>query len=173
MKEAKLIRNLTLFLIVFLLNSGCLRYSFSGVTIPDSVKTIFIPFFPNQAQTAVPGLPDLINAALIDRFVNQSRLQLSDNRQQADAVIEGRIISYSNKAFSISSEEAANLNRVEIGVQASFLIKSEDKERWNKRFSGFGEFDPAENPINGENQAANDAIEQLVENMFNEALGSW
>jgi hypothetical protein len=163
-----------LFLLAVLLGcTACFRYSFSGVSIPNEVQTIFIPFFPNQAPTAVPGLPDQINTALIDRFVNQSRLRLSNDRNLADAVIDGVIVSYSNKPFSIASNERASLNRVEIAVRATFKYRTEDQPKWNKNFSGFGEYDPAEDPIGGENEAAQLAIQQLVENMFNEALGGW
>jgi hypothetical protein len=143
------------------------------VNIPDDVQTVYIPFFSNKAPTAVPGLADQINSALIDRFVNQSRLRLASSRSNADALVDGVIISYSNKAFSISNQETAALNRVEISVRASFKFAREEKEKWNKNFSGFGEYDPAQDPINGENEAAQEAIEQLVENMFNEALGGW
>lgn len=152
---------------------SCFKYSFSGVSIPNEVQTIFIPFFPNQASTAVPGLPDQINTALVDRFVNQSRLRLSNDRNLADAVIDGIIVSYSNKPFSISSDERASLNRVEIAVRATFKYRTENEPKWNKNFSGFGEYDPSEDPIGGENEAAQLAIQQLVENMFNEALGGW
>lgn len=158
---------------ILLFINSCFRYSLTGVNIPENVQTVFIPFFPNQAPTAVPGLADQINAALINRFVNQSRLRLASNRSNADALVEGVIISYSNKAFSISNNETASLNRVEISVRASFKYASEDKEKWNKTFNGFGEYDPSQDPINGENEAAQEAIEQLVENMFNEALGGW
>jgi hypothetical protein len=137
------------------------------------VQTIFIPFFPNQAPTAVPGLSDQINTALVDRFVNQSRLRLSNDRNVADAVIDGVIISYSNRPFSIASDERASLNRVEIAVRATFKYRTEDEPKWNKSFSGFGDFDPSDDPIGGENEAAQLAIQQLVENMFNEALGGW
>lgn len=171
----KSLRN-SLFLALILascLNLGCFRYSFTGVSIPADVETIFIPFFTNQAQTAVPGLPDLVNEALVDRFVNQSRLRLSNERNQADAVLDGQIIRYSNKPFSISSQEQANLNRVEIAVRVSYKYAKSDQPEWNKEFSGFGEFDPATDPINGENEAAAEAIQQLAETIFNEALGSW
>lgn len=162
------------FIIVILISCiGCFRYSFSGVSIPNEVETIFIPFFPNQAPTAVPGLPDQINSALINRFVNQSRLRLSNDRNLADAVIDGVIVSYSNKPFSIASDERASLNRVEIAVRATFKYRTDNEAKWNKNFSGFGEYDPSEDPIGGENEAAQLAIQQLVENMFNEALGGW
>lgn len=162
-----------LLIVLLLILSGCFRYSLTGVSIPSDIQTIYIPFFPNQAATAVPGLPDQINEALIDRFVNQSRLRLAGSRTNADALIEGVITSYSNKAFSISNDETTALNRVEISVRASFRYANEEQEKWNKTFSGFGEFDPAQDPINGENDAAQEAIQQLVENMFNEALGGW
>lgn len=160
-----------LFLLMSL--SGCIRYSFTGVAIPADVRSIYIPFFPDNSTSGLPYLSDDLTEALINRFVNQSRLNLVGNRDQADAILEGVIISYQNRPFSVAGDQRANLNRVNIGVRASFKFARETQPEWDKTFSGVFEFDPNEDPIDGERNAVLEAMNRVAQNMFTDALGSW
>ena len=153
--------------------SGCVRYSFSGVSIPAEVRTIYIPFFPDNSTSGLAYLADDLNDSLVNRFVNQSRLNLTNDAENADAVIDGRIINYRNSPFSVAGDQTATLNRVDITVRASFKYRSEDKPEWDKSFNGVAEFDPNEDPIEGERNAVLEAMERIAQNMFNDALGSW
>ncbi|MEX0719919.1 MAG: LptE family protein [Balneolaceae bacterium] len=153
--------------------SGCLRYSFTGTSIPPGVETIFIPFFSDQSNSGLGDLSDRLNQALINRFVNQSRLQLANSEGEADAVLEGVITSYSNRPFSIGGDEQTDQNEVVIAVQASFKYTNEDEAEWDKSFRGNFTYDPTENPIEGENTAASSALQQVANNMFSDAVSNW
>ncbi len=165
--------SLLLFLGLLFLSSGCLRYSFTGTSIPDGVNTIYIPFFPDQSNSGFGDLSDRLNLALIERFVNQSRLQLANNESDADAILDGSIVSYSNRPFSIGGDEQANQNQISISVRGSFQYQTEDEALWNKSFTGTFTFDPTDDPINGEEEAADEALEQIANDMFNDAVSSW
>ena len=156
-----------------LLASACVRYSFTGTSIPEGVNTIFIPFFADQSSGEVPDLSDRLNQALVDRFINQSRLQLADNRNGADAVLEGSIVSYSSSPFSVAGDERAEQNQVKISVRAQLQFADKEKSEWNKGFSGTSTYDPNESPIEGETNAAQEALEQIANNMFNDAVSGW
>ncbi len=166
-----------LFLVLLLgttiLQSGCLRYSFTGTSIPEGVNTIYIPFFPDQSNSGFGDLSDRLNQALIERFVNQSRLQLANSESDADAVLDGSIASYSNRPFSIGGDEQATQNQIQISVRGSFQYQSDDEALWNKTFTGSFTFDPTDDPINGEQDAADEALEQIANDMFNDAVSSW
>ena len=155
------------------LNISCLRYSFTGASTPEGVNTIYIPFFPDQSGSGLGDLSDRLNTSLINRFVNQSRLQLASNLDVADAFIEGRIQSYSNRPFSIGGNEQASQNQVNITVQARFQYSTSEEALWNKSFSGSFTYDPTEDPINGELEAASEALAQIANNMFNDAVSNW
>ncbi|HET8865833.1 MAG TPA: LptE family protein [Gracilimonas sp.] len=163
----------TIILCVGFLFNGCLRYSFTGASIPPGVDTIYIPFFPDQSNSGLGDLSDRLNVVLINRFVNQSSLQLANNEAEADAVLDGVITSYSNRPFSIGGDEQTNQNQVTITVRATFQYTSQDEEEWTTSFTGRSNYDPAENPIEGENEAANTALEQVANNMFNDAVSNW
>lgn len=153
--------------------SGCFRYSFTGTSIPADVKSIFIPFFADQSTSGIGDLSDRLNQALINRFVNQTRLQLANSRDQADAVLEGSIVSYRNAPFSISGNEQAEQNEVTITIRATFQYTREEQPEWTSTFSGKGTYDPIDNPIEGETNAAESALTQVVNNMFNDAVSGW
>ncbi len=166
------------FIVVLLLSvgltfSGCFSYSFTGTSIPEGVNSIYIPFFADQSTSGIGDLSDQLNQVLIERFVNQTKLQLANNRSNADAVLEGQITSYRNQPFSVTSEEEASRNEVSISVRATYQYTSEDQPEWSQQFSGSATYDPNEDPIEGEENAASEALEQVVNNMFNDAVSDW
>jgi hypothetical protein len=162
-------------LLAFLLFTitGCVRYSFTGTSIPADVRTIYIPFFPDQSQSGLGDLSDRLNQALVQRFINQSRLSLENDREIADAYIEGAIQNYVNRPFSVAGNEQANLNEVQITVRALFQYADDEEPLWNKNFSGNATYDVLDNPVDGEIEAARQALEQIANNMFNDAVSNW
>lgn len=167
-------KKLVICLIIFpMMITGCISYSFTGTSIPADVRTINIPFFSDQSQSGLGDLSDRLNQALIERFINQSRLSLENNRDDADAYIEGAIQNYVNRPFSIAGDEQANLNEIQITVRAQFQYANDEEPLWNKNFTGSATYDVIENPVDGEIEAAQQALQQIANNMFNDAVSSW
>lgn len=160
-------------LAITLLLTGCITYSFTGTSIPADVNSIYIPFFPDRSQSGLGDLSDRLNRALIDRFVNQSRLSLSNDETNADAFVEGAIQSYVNRPFSIGGDQQANLNEIQITVRATFQYAREDEPLWTKNFTGNATYDVLRNPVDGEIEAAQTALQQISNNMFNDAVSNW
>lgn len=165
--------SLLFLLLISLTVSGCFRYSFTGTSIPEDVNSIYIPFFADQSSSGIGNLSDRLNDALLNRFINQTRLQLADSRAAADAVLEGSIVRYSNEPFSITGEEETSLNEVTINVSATYRYTDKKEPEWNKSFSGAATYDTNENPIEGENTAAEEALSRVADNMFNDAVSGW
>ena len=163
---------LFLLLIGTVLN-GCFRYSFTGTSIPSEVESIYIPFFANQSTSGVGNLSERLNEALINRFVSQTRLQLANTRGAADAVLEGSIVSYTNEPFSITGEEQTSENEVTIRVRATYAYNDRDEPEWTSTFSGSATYDINQNPIEGETIAAEEALTQVANNIFNDAVSDW
>lgn len=167
-------RLLTIFFLgVSLSISGCFNYSFTGTSIPEGVNSIYIPFFADQSSSGIGNLSDQLNQILVERFVNQTKLTLANNRGNADAVLEGQIMRYTNQPFSVTSEEEADQNEVTVTVQAAYEYTSEQEAEWSQSFSGSATYNPNENPIEGEREAARQALQQVVNNMFNDAVSDW
>lgn len=161
-------------LLILLAAGGCFRYSMTGTSIPSDVSSIYIPFFPDQSDSGLGNLSDQLNEALVDRFVNNTRLQLANSRENADAVLDGSIVTYNNRPFTVGGDDEASENRVSITVQATFTYADEDTPVWqSKRFQNNSNYDPGANPIEGENNAAEAALRKISDNIFNEAVGQW
>jgi hypothetical protein len=160
-------------LILVLLVAGCISYSFTGTSIPADVRTIYIPFFPDRSQSGLGDLSDRLNRALINRFVNQSRLSLANDQEDSDAFVEGAIQSYVTRPFSIGGDQQANLNEVQITVRATFQYANDESPLWTKNFNGSATYDVLANPVDGEIEAAEAALQQISNNMFNDAVSSW
>ncbi|MGM0506524.1 MAG: LPS assembly lipoprotein LptE [Bacteroidota bacterium] len=159
--------------LVLLSVGGCVSYSFTGASIPSDVRTVHIPFFDDQSGGGVADLSDQLNRALIQRFVNQSRLSQTGEQQGADAWVEGQIVSYQIRSSSIGGDQQANLNEVTITVRAVFQYADEDEPLYSKNFSGSGTYDVQESPVDGETAAAAQALQQIANNMFNDAVSNW
>lgn len=158
---------------VLIFLSGCISYSFTGTSIPSDVQTVYIPFFPDRSQSGLGDLSDRLNRALINRFINQSRLSLANDQETSDAWLEGAVQSYVNRPFSIGGNEQANRNEVQISVRATFQFASEEEPIYTKTFSGTATYDVIENPVEGELEAAETALQQISDNMFNDAVSNW
>lgn len=166
-------RGLFFALLLAFIASGCFRYSFTGTSIPDDVNSIYIPFFADQSNGGVANLSDQLNEALVNRFVNQTRLQLANSRNGADAVLEGAIVNYTNEAFSVTGEGQTSLNEITITVRATFQYTDKEQAEWSTTFSESATYDTNENPIDGETDAATEALNQIANNMFNDAVSDW
>lgn len=160
-------------ILIIVMLSGCISYSFTGTSIPSNVNDIYIPFFPDRSQSGLGDLSDRLNRALVNRFVNQSRLSLADEQQNADSFVEGAIQNYINRPFSVGGDEQANLNEIQITVRASFQYADDEEPLWTKSFSGNATYDVLENPVDGELEAAGEALQQIANNMFNDAVSNW
>jgi len=153
--------------------SGCLTYSFTGTSIPSDVNTLFIPFMADRSNSGIGDLSERLNQALVQRFINQSRLSLANNQDSADSFLEGTIQSYQNRPFSVGGDEQANLNEVRITVRATFQFAKDEKPLYTKTFTGTSTYDVRDNPLDAEVEAAEEAMQQIANNMFNDAVSNW
>jgi len=160
-------------LTALLLLPGCIQYSFTGTSIPSDVRTIHIPFFPDNSQSGLGDLSDRLNNALVNRFVNQSKLSLEDDRESADSIMEGSIQSYRNRPFSVGGDERANLNEIQISIRATFRFTDSDVPEYSKTLTGSATYDVLEDPVGGEIEAAEEALQQIANNAFNDAVSNW
>lgn len=153
--------------------TSCMSYSFTGTSIPSDVETIYIPFFSDNSQSGLGDLSDRLYNALVNRFVNQSRLSLNNEQESADSWMEGAIQSYQNRPFSVGGDEQANLNEIQIVVRATFQYTDSDEPVYSKSFTGNATYDVLDNPVDGEIEAASEALQQIANNAFNDAVSNW
>lgn len=153
--------------------SACFSYSFSGGNIPPDVNVIFIPYFQDRTNSGQSALAEQLNRSLVNRFINQSRLQLGASESNSDVQLTGALVSYKNSPFSLSGEQISSENRVEIVVKATYKYSKETKPVYDKTFNGFGNYDTRVDPLAGEQAAIVEALDQITRKMFDDAVGQW
>lgn len=109
-----------------LLYAACGYYSTSGRTAGD-IKRIAIPYLENE--TAEPEIEIEITQRIIDGLVKDNTLKVT-SEEDADAVLEGSIIEYSNVPFTFSNELQADQYRLLVGLRVSLLDKKENTYIW-------------------------------------------
>ena len=152
----------------FLLVPGCAYYSFTGASIPDNLNTIAIPLVVDNSLNTIPELSDQLTEALVNLFVNQTRLSLVENEDEADAVLTVEIQRYNNAPSAISGDELAATNRVTITVMVIYEDQTEEKELLRRTFSNFEDYDPLD--INNETVAA---LQNVADDIFTTATSNW
>lgn len=153
--------------------SGCSYYSFSGASIPSNLETIAIPLVVDNSISPVPTLGRDLTDLLSDRFVGRTRLSLTTNESNADALLSVRITRYTNEPRGVTGDERASVNRVTVRAEARYIDQTNNEELLDRSVSGFGDYDPVDDGLDGERVAAQQALERLADDLFSAATSNW
>jgi len=153
--------------------SGCAVYSFSGASIPSNLETISIPIVQDNTSSPANRMGTDLTDLLTDRFVDRTRLSLTTDDSGADALLRARIQRYTNQPTGVSGNERATTNEVTIEVQVRYVDQTKDEELLNQTFSGQASYNPAEAGLTGEQQAAQNALENVADDIFSSATSNW
>ncbi len=166
--------NRRLFLVALLplltLFSGC--YTFSGISIDPSVKTINVRYVENRAPIVAPTLSPIFTQKLKDRITGQTGLTLT-NSEEADLDINGQITNYDVSVAAIQNTQTATLNRLSITVNIIYTSRKNEKENFTQSFTRFADFSATQSIQSVEGQLIPKISDQLVEDIFNRAFANW
>jgi len=153
---------------VSLIFIGCGYYSFSG-SLPPHLETIAVPLFNDR--TAEFGLKEELTDAVIEEFTKDNSLKIAD-RRQADAIIDGNILSIRDQAGAYNANEQVQ----DIKIYLTVKVKCEDlkkrKVMWEETLSHYGIYDPAEG-IESRNEAISEAINKIAGDILNKTVSGW
>jgi hypothetical protein len=158
-------------LMLFVITSCSVKYSFSGASISPQVKTISIQYFQNRASLVQVGLSQNLTDALIDKCKAQTKLSfIKDN---GDVNFEGEISDYNTKPLTVGADAKAATNRFTISVKVKFTNAIEPNLSYEKTFSRYQDYDSNLNLSDVEKTLVELIVEQLIEDIFNEAFVNW
>ena len=169
-------KNNNSYLILFLLFCSWMRcgyYSFSGSALPSHIRTVAIPMFENK--TSEFGVREDMTDALIIKFTQDNTLKVSD-RRSADSIVLGSIINIREQAGAYTANERVNEIRVYVSVQAKFEDIKKRKVIWEESITQWGTYNP-DAPVGEEGttrqDGINEAVEKIVEDIFNKTVSGW
>ena len=151
---------------------ACGVYSFSGATIPAQLETVAVPLAEDRSTGGPPGLDRLLTDALVDRFVDRSRLTLETDEGAADAVVRATIERYAIAPVAVTDQNVAALNRVSLSVRVVVEDRVEDGELLARTFTASEDFAPAAG-LQGEADASATALDQIARDAFTAATSDW
>ncbi|MFN8407240.1 MAG: LptE family protein [Sphingobacteriaceae bacterium] len=151
---------------------SCGIYSFSGASIPETMKTVSIRNFENTAPLVIPYLSQQLTKALEDRVRNNSRLSVI--RSDADAIFEGRITGYNVSATAVQGNNQSTTSRLTITVHVKYQNNLKPELSFEQDFTQFKDFSIVGKPLEAQQQdLITDINQRLTEDIFNRAFANW
>lgn len=151
--------------------SGCRVYSFTGASVPDSIKTIYVKYIDNKARYVNTQLSPRLTDRLKQKINNQTKLTQTNGEANADYVIEAYISDYSVSTSGISNQQAA-MNRLSVSVHISVtnnLANKTDQYDSNRSY----EFKGNTSLQSAEAGLIDNMIRDLSDDIFNRVFSNW
>ena len=151
--------------------SGCGYYSTSSRTAKD-IESVAVPFFENR--TSEPNLEIIVTERVIDNLVADNTLSVEDEKN-ADAVLDGVIVSFQNNPFSFNRELNAQEYHVVVSVEATLYNRKLNEPIWEKQtIRGDGSYfvDSSEQGFRYEDALA-EAIKEITDRILNLTVQDW
>ncbi len=146
-------------------------YSTTSRTAKD-IKSIHVPFFENE--TAEPNLEISVTEQVIDNLVTDNTLKVVPE-DGADAILDGRIVEFTNKPFSFNQDLNAEEYIIVIRVTATLFNRRTNEPIWqDKSFQGDGSYF-IEQVENGRtfDDAVQESLREITERILNLTVQDW
>lgn len=160
-------RTLTAFVALLLL-VGC-GYHFPGKsgTLPGGVQRLQIPLFANH--TAKPRLENQLSSRVSEVFARNPQLTLVERADQAEAVLEGVIRTYSSAALSYNQNDDISEYRATLTVEAKLRRVDDGRLLWSGLLSWDEKYIAADDK-GLQSDLEDQAIEEMVLRLAEELL---
>lgn len=154
-----------------MLLSGC--YTLSGISIPDGVKSAYVPLFVDNALGAPPTLYIDMTESLRDKIRDQARLVITEDNP--DIEMKGTLVDFRVSAEGASpgneTSAFAKLNRLTIVVAIEYNnLRDPEAEGWKQNFSNFFDFPATQTLASVQDEAIEEILDQINEKIFNKAF---
>ena len=157
---------------LILLCTGCaVSASFSGGSISPEIQTFSVKDFPNEALLVVPSLSSVFTEGLKDKIERNSRLNLVE--KNGDTQFEGRITRYSFRPLAISGNDVAEKQEIRVTVEVIFTNTKNEAENFKQTFSAKYEYPSTNSREEIEEEAIEEMIQNLVDDIYNKAFTNW
>jgi hypothetical protein len=147
--------------------SGC-TYSFRGQTA-GAVKTIAIPTFENE--TAEFGIAERITEELVNGFQRDGTLRIT-TREQADAVLVGRITRVEDMPYTARADQTVEEYRFSVTCEIELIDNATQQVMWTQTYPAWAVY-PYTGSLEYREQAIEEAVGKLQQDLLNRIVGSW
>jgi len=117
-------------LILLALCAGCGYKLSGGGTLPNDVEDILILSFENR--TTRPEIEQRVTEAVAREFSRRKRYSLVTEKSNADAVLEGVILSYRTAPVQFTDDGRATRVEASVSIQATLRQTADDVVLWRQ-----------------------------------------
>ena len=165
----------TLFFLIFFLNGCRINYSFSGANISPEIKTVSVQYFQNRVTPGNgfvnPNFSQTFTDALKDKIKAQTSLNFATDLGDVD--FEGEITRYEAEPLAVTGREVAELNRFTITVRVKYTNAVNTDESFDTQFSRYEDYESSKDLQSVEQNLSEKILEQITEDIFNQAFVNW
>ena len=167
-------RRIALLVALLVAAGSCGYYSTSSRTAKD-IKQIAIPYLRNE--TPEPDIENEITDKVIEGIVNDNTLKVVA-RDEAHAVLEGRIVEYRNVPFTFNRGSDASIQadqyRLVIGLRISLFNPEDNSYIWQDRsVKAHGDYYLDEGAQQNYENALKEVYREIVEGILSTMIEDW
>ena len=148
------------------LAGGCLRYSFTGSTLPSHIRSVSIPLFDNRTPKA--GLEDRLRESVYSAFTSMNAAEIK--KSNGDAELSVTLTGYANDPDEYDAAGAVKTYRTRLDAEVRFQDRRENKTLYEGRLSAAGVYSHASE---SEEAGTAKALRSLSEMIVNNTLSGW
>ena len=164
------------FFILLLICSSCGVYSFTGVNLDPSIKTISVQTFFNETGQGPPNMAQQFTEDLRDYYLQNSSLTIVNS--EGDLQIEGEITKFEILPVAPvgaqgDQNQPSAQSRLKIGVNVNFVNTYNEEEDFETVFSFFGDFEQSKSISDVEETLIPEITEQIILDIFTKTVANW
>lgn len=170
-KQTKQVWTVLPLVIVFILSSCSVQYSFTGIN--TEARTVYINNFIARVAGGPPSLGQNFTETLKEYYLQNSPLNLAFDSNDGQLWIEGEIVNYQVTPLAPVGGDQAAQNRLTIAVDLDFTNTLDDEKSFERQFSFYRDFDASVTLAQIEDEAIEEIFEQIAFDIFNATLSDW
>lgn len=159
-------------LILILTLSGCGIYSFRGRTPPEGIRSVAIPLFNDESGFSEAGLKENFTETLKKKILDDNTYILAD-RNVADGVILGTIVSVRDEPLVISGNENVTKRKIVINVRIRFENLKNQKLISETNYENWGEYDSSGGGFSNRQNGILIAMDRICEDIIINITSNW
>jgi hypothetical protein len=173
-KNYSFVRNILLnipfvfYMFVLVQFSGC--YSFTGGSVPEYLKTLYIPPVNDKSGYGNPNYREKLNQLLVDKFRNDNTFELVE--RGGDARLTVTISSINEPILTVNPGELEKERKIVITCQVEYYDAVKKNVIFNKAFSAFSVYNIA-NAQTERDQAFDKALDQTSDDIMLAVVSGW
>lgn len=150
---------------------GCGVYSATSGRVDESLKKVAVQYLENL--TPEPNLGVELSDVIIYALQVDNTLKVVDEAS-ADSIISGKVVRYSLREVSTTSELTVNEYQVQIAVVLTFTVRATGEKIFdNRRFTGTGNYVLNDPQGTTEESARSEAVEEIVRDILAQVVEDW